>query len=41
MENILSLFTKEPTLIEINGRYEANYGYKVSLEKDKEFLENK
>ena len=41
MENILSLFTKEPTLIEINGKYEANYGYKVSLEKDKEFLENK
>ena len=38
MNDVLSLFSKEPSLSKINDRYDANDGYKLSLEKDKEFL---
>ena len=41
MEHILTLFSEEPDLFDINRKYEANDGYKLSLEKDKMYLNNK
>ena len=38
ISDILSLFLEEPSLIEINKNHVADEGYKLSLEKDKEFL---
>tara|TARA_B110000014_G_C20112764_1_gene586644 strand:+ start:1549 stop:2313 length:765 start_codon:yes stop_codon:yes gene_type:complete len=35
MKDVLSLFEKNPKLFEINKKYDANEGYKLSLEKDK------
>ncbi len=41
MNDVLEVFLEIPKLFNVNNKYEANEGYKLSLEKDKEFLEKK
>jgi len=40
MDDVLELLNKQPELLKINNRFEANEGMKKSLKEDKEFLKN-